>query len=89
MATCNGCGAQIDWVITKAGKKMPVNLEYSGVYPKEPGTEQELLNTIVTDQGEVKQGPWAPDRAGIARGRTPHFATCPDARKFRKQEVRA
>lgn len=39
---CRGCGAPIVWIQTKAGKRMPVNVE--------PYT------TVVTDGGEVVRG---------------------------------
>jgi hypothetical protein len=41
MRKCAGCGAEIKWVKTKAGKRMPVNVE---------------LKTIVTEDGEVVRG---------------------------------
>jgi hypothetical protein len=56
MANCRSCGAKISWIVTKSGKKNPVDHDYK---------------TIVTDEGEV------------VRGRESHFATCPDAEKWR------
>lgn len=41
MAKCKGCGAEIVWITTKAGKQMPCNNEKT---------------TIVTEQGETVTG---------------------------------
>ena len=41
MSKCKGCGAEIIWIKTKAGKSMPCNLEKI---------------TIVTEQGETIVG---------------------------------
>lgn len=41
MSKCKGCGAEITWIKTKAGKLMPCNSEKS---------------TIVTEQGEIVVG---------------------------------
>jgi len=41
MATCKGCGVEIEWVFTESGKKMPVN---------------KPMLTVVTRDGKVVQG---------------------------------
>lgn len=57
------CNAQILWVYTRGGKRMPLDAE-------------------PTSRG------WVVDSAtGVAKERniyTAHFATCPDAERFRK-----
>jgi len=53
---CKFCGAEIEFVESKAGRFIPVNKEYV---------------TVVADSGTV------------IKGRVAHFATCPDADKFR------
>ncbi|MBE0448775.1 MAG: hypothetical protein IBX64_11890 [Actinobacteria bacterium] len=39
---CKGCGANIEWIVTGNGKRMPV--------------DRAPYLTIVTDDGEVKRG---------------------------------
>lgn len=41
MNKCAGCGAEIKWIKTKTGSRMPVNAE---------------LKTIVTENGEIVRG---------------------------------
>lgn len=86
MSKCRSCGADIDWIKTKEGKNMPVNVEYVNVHPNEVGGEKG--NTvIVTDEGEVVRGIQVGDayEDGYLIGRTSHFATCPEAEQFRRK----
>jgi hypothetical protein len=41
MATCKGCGAEIEWMFTENGHKMPVN---------------KPMLTVITKDGKVIQG---------------------------------
>jgi hypothetical protein len=67
---CSGCNQEIFFIITKNGKAMPVDAE------------------IVTSDG--KQLLWVDELTGFRKleagrkGYISHFATCPDANKFRK-----
>lgn len=78
---CRACGAEIGFIKTVAGKTIPVN-------PEEVAYEQKAGGSlkIVTPNGEVlsAERPADPQKAtGI--GYISHFATCPEADKFRKQ----
>lgn len=57
MSKCRACGADIVWIETPNGKRMPCDP------PR---------RTIVDDMGQVREG------------RTPHWATCPNAEQFRR-----
>lgn len=73
---CRACGAEIGFVKTVAGKTMPVDPEEIQFVPGE-GPEM-----FVTPDGLVLQGKRDPHSKEI--GYTSHFATCPEADKFRK-----
>lgn len=47
MSICRGCGQEIDWIRTKAGKNMPV--DPAPVFVIEGGGN----DRFVTDEGEV------------------------------------
>ena len=77
---CRACGADIGFIKTVAGKTIPVN-------PEEVAYEQKAGGSlkIVTPNGEVlsAERPADPQKAtGI--GYISHFATCPEADRFRK-----
>ncbi len=79
-STCRGCGAEIGFIKTVAGKTIPVN-------PEEVAYEQKAGGSlkIVTPNGEVlsAERPADPQKAtGI--GYISHFATCPASDSFRK-----
>ena len=79
-APCRGCGAEIGFIKTVAGKTIPVN-------PEEVAYEQKAGGSlkIVTPNGEVlsAERPADPQKAtGI--GYISHFATCPASDSFRK-----
>jgi hypothetical protein len=71
---CRSCGADILWTRTRKGKKMPVNRE-----PDEKGRFVLLYHEdwILAHF----------DRRGSEPGAhyTSHYATCPDAEKWRKR----
>lgn len=78
---CRGCGCRILWIRTKAGKNMPCNPTLIN-YRKEPGGKEK----IVTQEGEVVSGITGVDQEeadGI--GYISHFATCIQAKNFRKR----
>lgn len=81
---CKGCGAPIEWVKTQNGVAMPVNPEYVEIDINGPKTI-----TVVTDEGKVEMGgPVETDTlfstGMVVRGRVSHFATCPNAGRFRR-----
>lgn len=79
MASCDSCEAPIDWTVTEAGKRMPVD-----------AGEREDGNVIVT-AGTRNGRPVLLSRAVTGgelpmpgeRRTTSHFATCPDRDKWR------
>ena len=80
MARCRGCGAEIDWIRTRAGKNMPVDPEPVFVAVNDGS------DVFVTDEGEVIHGRKVPandDSAGVAF--VSHWATCPVAGQFRRK----
>lgn len=80
---CYGCGKRIIWIKTKAGKNMPVD---TGIhhYKKDPGGKEK----IVTPDGDVVTGTIVdtPEEAD-GMGYISHFATCPQARNFKKSRA--
>lgn len=73
--TCRGCGAQILWVVTQKGKAMPCN-PYVICFTPCGGPE-----TFVTPDGKVVRGKRSTDGE---IGYISHFATCPQAKRFKK-----
>ncbi len=75
MATCRSCGAEIVWGKTKAGKSMPID----------PGPVASG-NILLTENGTCYVHPSPEIRRVFSEVpmRTSHFATCPDAGKFRR-----
>ena len=80
MSRCKSCGAQIVWVKTDSGKRMPVDAE-----PSEDG------NVFVADDGPLRTGCLVivlgqPDLLTDPDVRhKSHFATCPDADSHRSK----
>ena len=80
ISKCRGCGANIVFIKSVAGKTIPCNAEQISYEQKAGGDLK-----IVTPNGEVISGciPEDPQKAtGI--GYISHFATCPAADSFRK-----
>lgn len=82
MARCRGCGREIRWAVSEAGKKMPFDIE--------PDPEEGTFFLIAHPQG-------SPSPLAIHRSKVdafpeecdsifylPHHATCPDADRFRR-----
>lgn len=80
MARCRGCGAEIDWIRTRAGKNMPVDPEPVFV------AVDDGSDVFVSDEGEVIHGRTVPANDGTAEvAFVPHWATCPEAGQFRRK----
>jgi hypothetical protein len=82
MATCRGCGAAIIWIRTPGGKSIPCDPEQVLYRSKKGGSIK-----IVTPNGEVISAELesnSNDADGI--GYVSHFATCPEAGRFRKRK---
>lgn len=79
---CKGCGADIIWITTAAGKKMPCDAIPDYFAEAEGGNE-----VFIDHHGQMRRGV----RAGFDElesyhelGYTPHWATCPHAGRFKK-----
>jgi hypothetical protein len=80
MSKCRSCGAEILWITTFSGKKMPVDAEKIHFYA---GEGNELF---VTDGGAVVHGTRAEEGQEHTHiGYISHFATCPNADKHRRR----
>ena len=78
---CKSCGASIVFVRTNKGTSIPCNAEEVPYWQKKGGKHK-----IVTPNGEVLSA----ELEGVTGmetglGYITHFATCPDADKFRKK----
>lgn len=83
MAMCRGCGANIEWIKTKAGKMMPVDPE-PVMFLEGEGRE-----VFVTDEGETFTGRRAlpaEEDMSLQVGFVPHWSTCRRAGDFRKRK---
>jgi hypothetical protein len=68
MATCKICGEPIKFILTRKGRRMPVDSESYAQHQLTAGV------TVVTDGGDVLRG-----GRGVyvaATGYTPHWSTC-------------
>lgn len=70
MSRCRSCGAEIIWILTAAGKKMPCNPE-PVTFTRAGGPD-----TFVLASGKVERGRRG---SGPQTGFISHFATCPEA----------
>ena len=77
---CRGCGAPIIWVTTAAGKTMPCDPQLLR-YRENPNGKDMV---VVDGKGVVRCDL---DFEGLPTGmaRISHFATCPQAGRFRKR----
>ena len=73
MSNCKGCGAEIVWLKTRAGKNIPVNVPKFEIINGMP--HGEIAHEAVTTAVEF-------DPSYM----TAHFATCPNANKFRREK---
>lgn len=81
MNFCRGCGREIDWIGTLAGKNMPVDPEPVYVI------EGDGKDRFVTDEGEVITGRVArpeEESRDLPVAFVPHWKTCPAAGDFRR-----
>ncbi len=80
-ATCKSCGKPIHWMTTAAGKAIPLDDTIEYVAPNGHGKRLMLFDAA----GKVVNGFECKKNAvGSQAGRRSHFATCPDADKFRR-----
>lgn len=86
MANCRSCYAEIIWLDTEKGNKMPVNPEVVKIIVASNGN-----TTIVTSLGKIIKG-FRIDTDQVllfeevtALGYVSHFATCPNALQHRRK----
>ena len=80
MAVCRSCGAEIKFIKMKSGKYNPVDPAKRTII-KDGGHE-----VLVTESGELISGTFASLADGAnAEGYISHFATCPNASRFRRR----
>lgn len=72
--TCRNCGCHIMWVMTKAGKNMPV--DPTMISYRRPGAGVKAKEKIVTPEGEVVCADKVPSESAEGFGYISHFATC-------------
>ena len=80
-APCRGCGKEIAFIRTTAGKSMPVDTD-PVYFIREGGP-----NTYVMIDGSIQRGrePAHDEKEKSMIGYRSHFATCPAADSFRKR----
>ncbi len=79
-ANCRACGAEIMFIKTTAGKTTPVDAKAVFYIPDPKGK-----NLYVLPDGTTERGWTVPVQGDAAKiGYVSHFATCPEADKFRK-----
>jgi hypothetical protein len=83
MGKCRSCGAEIGWIRTKAGKNMPVDAKPI------PFVEWLEGDTLVTEEGETFRAypsvALPADAKDVKFAYRSHFATCPQADKWRNK----
>lgn len=83
---CRACGAEIGFIKTKNGKTIPVNPEQIQILKMSSAD-----GVYVTPDGEVVHGKPCSECTNAGKteqwdvGYISHFATCPEADKFRKR----
>ena len=77
MSKCKTCGAEIIWLPTLGGKNMPCDAKPIP-YTEDPSGSL----TLVTSDGRVVKA--KADICSDKMGYTSHFATCPDADRWRR-----
>lgn len=83
MANCKSCGARIKFIKTPAGRYIPVDPDV--IFWRIPDTSlgETAEDTIVLDDGSVVKGIICM-KTGTYEGYVSHFATCPQADKWRR-----
>ena len=80
ITNCRACGAPIGFIKTKAGKTVPVDEKSLNFLPDPEGNELFVLVGGSTQRGNRVEEESNSSQIGFIS----HFATCPEADKFRK-----
>lgn len=82
ICTCKGCGKPIVWIRTNRGKSMPCDAQ-EVAYKAVKGAK----GKVITQNGEVISCVFDADPQEMTGvGYIPHWSTCQQAGKFRKEE---
>ncbi len=79
MPKCKGCGAEIIWATTESNHPIPLDAKF----------EMRLVLTEEPPPLSARGGAEVPKpvlRAKLARTYVSHFATCPNAKQFRRAQ---
>lgn len=73
-AACRSCGAAVVWAVTDAGKRMPID------------PEPVVVGNLILDQrdGQYRVRSAPPVATPLPKRWVSHFATCPQADKWRR-----
>lgn len=87
--TCRACGARIVFIRSANGRPIPCNDELVEIVAGGK-THNGPLVSVVTDSGMIVRGRRASGflvvmPSEVVRGRIAHWATCPDADRFRRR----
>jgi len=80
---CRSCGAKILWAVTEKGKRMPLDAEPSeagNIFLQHRPNQNPLAVYTTEEQRKATKGTLMEHRLF-----TSHFATCPQAKKWRKK----
>ena len=79
ITTCKSCGAEIVWVETANGKRMPCDAAEVAYWARPKAKGRVMLGT-----GYVISCDFRGEGPPTGLGRVPHWATCPNADRHRK-----
>ena len=80
MAKCKSCGAEIAWIETVGGKKMPCGAQMVTYWER-----AKAKGKIITPNGEVLSCVFEGELSkATGIGYVPHWATCPNAERHRR-----
>lgn len=83
LGRCRSCGRDVLWLVTTAGKRMPCDLGQVWLVEDPQGGQIGVSAEGATITGYGVGGPGR----DVVEVRTSHFATCPEAAKWRKAEA--
>lgn len=75
---CRGCGAEMRWALTDKGKGIPLD-------PEPVADGNLVLDSEAADGRPVVRYVRKGEDTGILPRYVAHFATCPEAKEFRKK----
>jgi len=79
--TCKSCGAPLVWIETPAGKWIPCDEGLVRYKQDDAGRK-----AVVTQDGEIVKCEMEFEGLPTGMARLPHWATCPEADRFRRKK---